>query len=166
MTDSEIRALLTDDTALALTMWAEARGDSSQGRSSVEERIAVGCVIRNRARAASRSILAVCLQPWQFSCWNPGDDRNHRALMAMAEALVTHRLLEDPVMIETLYLASGIIGDVIVDRTFGATHYYAPDAMVPPGRVPSWVPGMEQTAVIGKQVFYRYKKGADHATKA
>jgi hypothetical protein len=154
VTEDAIRDALTDETALALTAWAEARGDGLEGGSSVEERIAVMSVIRTRARDGSKSVKVVCLQPKQFSCWNPGSDTNHRSLLEMAERVVSRQML-DPVMLETLYLASGVMGGVILDRVCRATHYYAPAAMVPPGRVPPWAIGKTPVARVGKQVFYR-----------
>lgn len=154
MTEQEIRDRLDDVTALALTAWAEARGDASEGDSSVEERIAVMSVIRTRARAACCGFKTICLAPQQFSCWNPGEDANHRSLLAMAERVVAHQLLDD-VMLETLYLAEGVALGVVLDRVHRATHYYAPAAMRPAGRVPSWAVGREPVARVGRQVFHR-----------
>jgi hypothetical protein len=158
VTETEIRAALDDVTALALTADAEARGDSREGHSSVEERIAVMSVIRTRARLGHRPIKEVCLAPRQFSCWNPGEDANHLRLLRQAERVVTHQLLDD-LMLETLYLAEGVAGDVILDRVNGATHYFAPAAMVPPGRVPAWAQGLQPVAVVGRQRFYRLAGG-------
>jgi len=152
--EAAIRAALDDVTAPALTAWAEARGDRREGGSSVEERIAVLSVIRTRARLGRQTLKAVCLAPRQFSCWNPGDDTNHLALLEQAERLVTHQAV-DPILLETIYLAEGIAGDVILDRVGGATHYYAPDAMVPRGRVPAWARGRRPVAVVGRQLFFR-----------
>lgn len=162
MTEGEIRRALTHVQATACTMLAEAAGDSLDG-SSVEERIAVGCVIRNRVKAGrfGTSFRDVCLKPKQFSCWNPGTDRNHVRLVEVAGELLKG-VFPDPVMVETLYLAEGILGGAIIDRTRGATHYYAPDAMVPEGSKPRWVykngrDGEEHLPLcrVGRQRFYR-----------
>lgn len=158
MTRDEILATLSDHTALGLTMWAEARGDWRQGNSSVEERIAVGCVVKNRVprwqmfRATVKSVKGICLAPNQFSCWNEGADPNHLALMQLA-ADIPHAQT-DPLVQECLFLAVGIISGVIIDRTGGATMYYAPKAMVPAGRVPSWARGRNDGSAIGDQLFY------------
>lgn len=154
MTEDALRDRLDDESALALTMWAEARGDRSEGGSSVEERIAVGCVIRNRAQASGRTVKYECLSPWQFSCWNTGADANHKALLEAGELLVNGQPL-DPLLRETVYLAAGILDRILLDPTRGANHYYAPDAMKPPGRVPSWAQGKTPCAHVGRQVFYR-----------
>lgn len=149
-----ILRLLTELQILALTAWAEARGDWREGTSSVEERIAVLCVIRTRARRSGRSLTAECLAPKQFSCWNAGTDANHLTLLRAA-ATLAQGLPPDPLLAETLYLAGGVISGVILDRVNGATHYYAPASMTPPGTVPSWARGHEPTAHVGSQVFYR-----------
>jgi N-acetylmuramoyl-L-alanine amidase len=154
MTEDALRDWLDDTAAHALTMWAEARGDASEGDSSVEERIAVGWVIRTRALVSHTTVKAVCLAPWQFSCWNTGADANHRALLAAAGSLYAG-VSVDPLLRETLYLAQGILDGHLLDRTHGATHYYAPDAMKPPGRVPSWAKGKVPTARVGRQLFFR-----------
>lgn len=167
MTRTDILARLTDRLTLALTMWAEAGGDSRQGNSSVEERIAVGCVIRNRLlrwqsfRATSPTYKAVCLAPWQFSCWNDAKDQNHLRLMAMADRLVQPALpvqAHDPLVDECLFLADGIMASTVLDRTRGATMYYAPKSMIPAGKVPTaakaFVAKGGEFLPIGDQLFY------------
>ena len=159
-------AALTDQQTLALTMWAEARQiprSDPRDHSPVEELLAVGCVVRNRLphperwRATDASYKAICLAPRQFSCWNDGTDANHVALLDQARLLVdpfaAPVLLRspDPEVRECLHLASGIITGVIIDRTNGATSYWAP-AMVPPGRIPEWAVG-KPILQIGDQNF-------------
>lgn len=157
----EIRAALSDLLALAATAWAEGRGDQKEGHSSVEERIAIMVVCRNRLvtpkkfRADAPTYKAVCLAPFQFSCWNAGTDANHTALLAILDRLTSGQTSNDLLFDETLYLARGVIANQLLDRTGGATLYYAPKAMVPAGRVPSWVlPGMTPIA-IGDQLFFK-----------
>ena len=161
----QIKGLLSNLDALALTMIAEAGGDWREGGSSVEERLAVGAVVRNRVQTKKRwgtDFRSVCLAPRQFSCWNAGTDPNHVRLMAMAERLTLGVPTPDPLFMETAYLAKGLINGTILDRTGGATSYYAPAAMKPAGSKPFWVflngkDGAEHvpTAVVGSQVFYR-----------
>lgn len=158
MTEAQIKAALTDRLALACTMVAEAGGDRKQGNSSLEERAAVGCTVRNRVRRPGKwgdSYLTVCLARLQFSCWNPGPDANHQRLMRLAYLLVTNQPPMDPLVDETLWLADGIISGLVLDRVGGATHYYAPKAMKPAGRVPSWAVGQQPAAVVGDQLFFR-----------
>lgn len=163
--EAAITGRLNDDLVLALTMFAEAAGDWREGGSSVEERLAVGSVIRNRVRTKGRwgtTFRAVCLARLQFSCWNPGLDANHVRIMAFAELLAEGRPADDAALNETIYLARGILSGAILDRTAGATSYYAPAAMKPAGAKPAWVylngrngPEVSPAAVIGAQVFYR-----------
>lgn len=74
------KSALSDLAALALTLWAEARGEDRQGREMV------ACVVLNRVAHAQahrsskgapywwgETPAAVCLKAWQFSCWNAGD---------------------------------------------------------------------------------------------
>ena len=162
MTDEDVKARLTHVQATACTMLAEAGGDNLDG-SSVEERIGVGCAIRNRVktRRFGDTFRDVCLRRKQFSCWTPSRDQNHRRLMAVAANLVAG-VLPDPILVETLYLAEGVIGGAIMDSTHGATHYYAPKAMRPKGSKPGWVflngkdgPEHDPTAIISGHRFYQ-----------
>lgn len=119
------------------------------------------CVVRNRRprfarwRASSMSYKAICLAPRQFSCWNANSGSNHNALVAIAEKLVTWDgaiPLPDQLR-ECIYLAQGVIGGAVIDRTGAANSYYAPAAMQPPGRVPEGAVN-RPTILIGDQVFY------------
>lgn len=160
MTEPEIIAALVDRSALGLTLWAEGRGDAREGHSSVEERLAIGCVIRNRLpqftrwRATVQTYRGICLAPRQFSCWNAGTDANHIALIEQARRLVAGEPSKDRLLDESMFLADGIISGVIIDRTGGADSYYAPKAMTPVGRVPAWAVGKQMLA-IGQQLFCR-----------
>jgi hypothetical protein len=168
MTDAEVLDALDDRTTLALTAWAEARRiprNDPRDHSPVEELIAVMWVVRNRRprfvrwQATDASYKALCLAPKQFSCWNPGSGSNHDALMALATVLTTGDAVTratartaDPLVRECLFLADGVIAGTLIDRTGGATSYWAPLAMNPPGRTPSWAAGLLPLA-IGDQYF-------------
>lgn len=161
MTDDQVRASLVDRVVLGLTMWGEGRGDWRQGNSSVEERIAIGCSVRNRLprfkefRAAAPTYRAICLAPQQYSCWSPtGGQSNYDALMVMATGIAEGSAspMKDPLLAESFFLADGIMSGVILDRTAGATQYYAPAAMQPPGRRPVWARN-RVTLTIGSQEF-------------
>lgn len=158
MTDQELLDAIDDHTTLALTAWGEARQiprADPDSHSPVEELIAVMCVVRNRVQrdGHARSYKAICLAPQQFSCWNPGSGHNHDRVMEQARALVEQQAI-DVELGECLFLATGIIGGQLLDHTNGATHYWAPAAMVPPGRIPSWAQGTTPLR-IGDQLFVR-----------
>ena len=156
MTTSEMHDRLTPVDTVALTAWAEARGDTAEGASSVEERIAVLWVIRHRAERRGQSWRAVCLAPHQFSCWAPdGGATNHDAVRRLVTALVAGETIHDPLYIETRYLADGVMRGWLLDRTDGADHYYAPAAMRPAGSMPAWARGQTPTATIGGHVFFQ-----------
>ena len=159
----QLKTALGETDVLALTAWAEARGDFNQGNSSVEERIAVMSVIRNRMLSPSwwgDSYRAVCMRRWQFSCWNQGSDPNHLALVALATKVVENKAHGDATFEETRFLAEGIRRGFILDRVGGADHYYAPKAMRPAGTVPDWARlpdgGTKRPdAIVGDQHFYK-----------
>ena len=58
---------LTQQEIVAITILAEARGEGKSGM------YAVACVISQRAKERKKSAAQVCLQPFQFSCWNKND---------------------------------------------------------------------------------------------
>jgi len=161
-TEQDIRQALSALDVLGLTMHFEAVGDTAEGHSSVEERIAIGCVVRTRVRLGGYggdSYKGVCLAHGQFSCWEPaGGEANHAALLVLARQLAEQPTGPVPPLYqETRYLASGILQAFLLDRTEGATHYYAPAAMRPPDTVPSWAVGHAPVAMIGRQRFYRLR---------
>lgn len=140
---------LTEHQYVALTLWGETRGEPLIGK------IAVACVIRNRLSPRWPTYRAVCLAPWQFSCWRPeGGAANHAALMALADRVATGDE-GPPVYRECLWIAEGLIDGRLRDITKGATHYYAPHAMRPRGKVPKWAVNQIPVAEVGSHVFYR-----------
>lgn len=165
LTDAQELELLAwvrgeDARALTLTLYGEGRGEPVEGR------IAIGCVIRNRAAAryCGTTIAEVCLWPRQFSCWRATDGpANHAHLVALAWALYRGGVppwsdVERAIYDETAWVASGLLERMIRDRVRGSRHYYAPAAMVPAGSRPAWsirdgVP-LPPTAVVGRQWFF------------
>lgn len=161
MTDAEIKAALTDLQALALTLDAEGRGDRAEGNSSVEERIAVGCAIRNRVAHPRRfgvTYRAVCLAPKQFSCWFVGGGAaNYLRTLGIARALVEGAPLpisqpDTALLHESIFLAEGIVGGQLLDRVNGATHYMT--RALWKAAPPAWARGLRPAAVVGSQVFF------------
>lgn len=153
MTDQQVIDAASDVQVLALTMIGEAVGDSRDG-SSVEERIAVGCVMRNRLRAPGRfgdNYRHVCLARRQFSCWNNGDPNQPR-LLRIAYLLVTHQPTLDPLVEETLFVADGISRGVVLDRVKGATHYLT-TVLLKTGTV-AWAKGLTPVATCGAHSFF------------
>jgi spore germination cell wall hydrolase CwlJ-like protein len=141
-------SVLSDRDVLALTLWAEARGEGLEGR------VAVACVIRNRMRLRRQTASQVCLAPAQFSCWAPVDGAaNYRALMAMADA-VSRQQCRDEIVAECQWIADGVLGGAVRDLTRGADHYLT-TRLLSSSHKPGWVSAMTWTATIGYHAFYR-----------
>lgn len=149
MTETEIKAALSDFDALWLTLFGEARSEPVEGQ------IAVACVIRNRVKGARRfgqSYRSVCLKPLQFSCWNEGADANHTRLMLLATEVVGKFWAATPRMQQLMFLAEGIIGGQLEDRVKGADHYLTTDLYVT--KPPKWTKGQQPVAHVGAHTFF------------
>ena len=135
------------EDVLALTLWGESRGESLEGR------IAVACVIRNRANAKSwygDGIVGVCLKRWQFSCWLPeGGATNCTQLMAMANKTHISRM-KTPAYRECFWIAQGICGGVVRDQVKRANHYYVDGT-----RKPKWAVGQTPALQLGTHLFFK-----------
>lgn len=143
--DGIIKAALSPEQTVAMTIWAESRAEPVEGQ------IAVGCVIRNRVLHPKRygdGWKPVCLAKWQFSCWIPeGGEANYRMLMARCEeGLAGVR----PWPAQPLWIAEGVISGAVEDRVAFATHYYASWMPTPP----KWADGLNPVAVIRTHRFY------------
>jgi len=118
---------------LGITIWREARGEGFEGMRAVHH------VIANRAFSGRplwpKDREEVCLQPFQFSCWNPMDPQ--RKLYPKSD---------DPSY-------RGAVGTVLLpgeDPTGGATSYY--DVSIP---APSWATPENFTCQIGRLRFHK-----------
>lgn len=127
----------------AQTVWGEARGESVEGR------IAVAHVIRNRALLLLRQrpttlepYVLVCKMPWQFSCWNVNDP--NRALL---EALSLHNMA----FAACLHVAVDVLSGQAPSPVGHARHYFNPVAVA---RVPAWALGKTPLCSIGHHDFY------------
>lgn len=130
-------AALGDREVVAATLWGEARNQDENGRR------AVAGVIANRARTRYRrcaSAREVCLDRWQFSCWNPGDPNLPKMLQVVARP--------DRDFAPALALADEVLANTLVDITRGARHYHAA------GVRPAWARGHRPCAVFGDHLFY------------
>ena len=124
---------------LARTVWGEARGDGRLGMS------AVACCILNRAahpRWWGRDVLGVCLQPWQFSCWN-ADDPNLPKMRAVDGSDPQFAIAQD--------IARTALQGGLADLTEGADSYY--DILMP--QAPIWAARATPTVTI---LHHRYMR--------
>ena len=117
---------------LGITIWREARGEGAAGMTGVY------WVIRNRSAASPHNgwpadLEQVCLQPFQFSCWNSSDTQRAK-----------YPGVDDP-----QYKAiPGFYSQP--DPTGGATAYYDTSIVPPP-----WARQSEFKTQIGSLKFYR-----------
>ena len=128
---------------LSRTLWGEARDQGLDGMA------AVASVVLNRVHIGGwwgKDIFTVCRMPHQFSCWSP-DDPNRVKLEKVT--------LADPQFQDAVMIARDAIAGELRDRTYGATLYYSPKSMNPPGSVPSWASEEKKTVQIGDQIFYK-----------
>lgn len=125
---------LTDVELLARMIYGEARGEPYDGM------VAVACVAMNRAAQPTwwgTTLREVLLHPSQFSCFLP----------AYVSRLITP---SEPVWLDCIKIAHGVMTNQTGDPTFGATSYYA-DYIAAPG----WASQMQETVKIGQHVFLR-----------
>lgn len=134
-----------DDTKiLALCIYGEARGEGIEGM------LAVASVVLNRARMSKKTIKAICLQPRQFSCFNP-EDPNREILEKIA--LNWDRYIEiNKYLRQSFWIAKGVIENWLISNVDKATHYHHISIK------PSWADKLERITRIGNHVFY-YEKG-------
>lgn len=148
--DSEINIVfqyISPIETLGLTIIGEARGEPVEGQ------VAVGCVIRNRLYhnpEKYKSYKDVCLEPSQFSCWNPVDP-NYGMLLDLAIKLINNQTITDLYLRQCLFVAQGIANNDIRDNTHGALNYLTSSLFnLHP---PSWAKNPKKMITYGKQVF-------------
>jgi spore germination cell wall hydrolase CwlJ-like protein len=139
----KIKVTWEDIDILSRTIFGEARGEPLAGK------IAVGRIIINRAEIDlgndgkpdwwGETIKGVCLQPYQFSCWNSNDPNRSRLLTAQ---------LGDRVFATCLAAAGMAIAGDGPPWIAGCTHYHARGVM------PAWAKGKAPAGVIGQHLFY------------
>jgi spore germination cell wall hydrolase CwlJ-like protein len=131
---------MTDQEALTLTIWGEARSEPIEGK------LGVAAVIRNRVLAHYRgatTYLEVCTARAQFSAWTDEAAEMKAAQQALAG---TH---PDTSLLLCGEIAKATIAGLIPDNTSGANHYYA--LTIPP---PSWALNATPLITLGHQRFY------------
>lgn len=147
-----IKGTLFPPQIVALTAWAEARSRYESGRgwiaNPIDAMADIVNVIDNRAhdpRWEFKGHVGICLQRWQFSCWEPkgGPDdptdpddlaENFEALMERAQWLVAGKD-PSPKLGACLSVAEAFIDGRHENMLGeGVTHYYA--AWLP--KIPFW----------------------------
>lgn len=132
--------MMQEVQVFARTIYGEARGEYKKyGRKALE---AVGLVIANRSKQRKQTITKVCLQPYQFSCWNV-DDPNRKIILNVTTS--------DSLFIMCLDVANKIMQGQCHDFLEGANHYYS-DTM---NEQPWWAKGKTPVAHIGHHIFFK-----------
>ena len=114
-----------DILVASLTIYGEGRGCTQDGR------VAIAHTLINRAKAkawwgkgvapyADHSLAAVCLKPWQYSCWN-ANDPNYKLLATLQRQY--RDAIEDKTCRAALYALIAALDGYAPDPTGGATHY-------------------------------------------
>ena len=154
MKKSELKSILWDTFShlseaqlMALTIYGESRGESREGK------IAVGSVILERVEHREwdgKTLHEVCLMPYQFSCYLPGDPNFH-ALKLIAENWPV-KFMRSQVLQECYQVADGLIrGDISRTPEIAAAHccqYKTKKASA------AWAKKMKVILTIGQHEFY------------
>ena len=124
---------------IAKTLWGEARGEPDEGMC------AVACVIGNRKRGRRQGKLSygeVCLERWQFSCWNENDPNRPRMDVIDRSP--------DAAYSRAMTVARELASGQLADFTYGATHYFATSLK----RRPDWAIGKTPCYQVGRHLFF------------
>lgn len=138
----------------ALTVYGEARGCTQAGRTAIAH------TIINRAKKHSwwgkidgmypdHSIAAVCLKPWQYSCWNANDPNS--ALLENLQAEY-RKAIQDKHCRASLKALIDALDGWEPDATDGATHYLT--KRLHETSPPAWARG-DNWMEIGAHRFFR-----------
>jgi N-acetylmuramoyl-L-alanine amidase len=128
---------VSDETIMAQTAWAEARGLGYEGMHAICN------VIMNRVAKQSWYGLTpteVCLKPKQFSCWLKSDP-NYPKIQKVTD--------DDPQYKMALALANDALMGNLPDITNKALNYYSNSI-----QLPSWTEGCTPCYTIGNTSFY------------
>jgi N-acetylmuramoyl-L-alanine amidase len=152
MANEEVFKGLSAVEILAVLIYGEARGEAIEGQ------IAVGNVVRNRVRSAPhKTYQDIALADYQFSCFSPrGGGQNFTETLGAAKQMVSARGASknppnSPLLLQAVWIATGIIIGSLLDNVHGATHYFA-DWCDP---VPSWSKSMTKVATVGRHMFFK-----------
>lgn len=138
---------------LARTLYGEAAGEGAAGMEAVAH------VVLNRVDANrwwGRSIQGVCLQNYQFSCWNQNTPMRQKLLGLQTTNAVFKQAIDIARRLVSLH-RQGLSDSAMhaervrADHTNGATHYYAPRLVA----TPRWAQGKQRCARIGGHDFFK-----------
>ena len=131
-----------DLMVLARTIYGETRGELNKIDGGMQSLHAVAWVVKNRAvqKRFGQSITNVCLQPWQFSCWNLNDPNRCKLLNAT---------FNDKVLQTCFLAATNVVFGNTNDCTNGSDHYHGAQI------TPYWAKNVKPTIKIANHIFYK-----------
>lgn len=149
-----IKVTEVDILIAALTIHGEDRGGTQRGRT------AIAFTIINRAKAKAwwskgvepypdHSLAAVCLKPWQFSCWNEKDP-NRKLLIELQDQY--RKAIRQKSCRAALKALIDALDGYVEDETFGATHYLTTELHLS-GRAPEWSRRDDYVEIGGHRFF-------------
>jgi spore germination cell wall hydrolase CwlJ-like protein len=145
----------------AATLVGEARSEGYEGMQAVMN------VIKNRLKSPVKwwhrendgvpddTLAAVCVDAWQFSCWNDGtkkgqkEDPNYKKCVLYSDPDNFAENLKDKYFARALSVVSLALNNDLKDLTSGSTHYYANYIAAP-----AWAKGKKPVIVIGRHKFF------------
>lgn len=109
-----------------------------------DDATAIALTIKNRSELTNwpSSIARVCLQPWQFSCWNQSDPQRERIIAVTKD---------NKWFSECVKISKKVLGGKVDDVTNRSTHYFATYI----GR-PQWAKGKDPVYSV------EHKSGSKH----
>lgn len=118
---------------LARTLYGEAKPHD------VQDATAIACVVMNRVALANwpDDVESVCIQPYQFSCWNTSDP--NRARIFKASGAWFNKCVE---------IAMKAVDHQLVDPTNASTHYHTPAVK------PAWSRGKKPVYFTSGHMFF------------
>jgi N-acetylmuramoyl-L-alanine amidase len=138
-----MRNYFSEKEIFARTLYGEARGEV--GKFGDVALKAVASIIINRFEEQAwygKTIKAVCLKKWQFSCWNDSDPNLSIVLAPEIKCPIFDLCLR----VADLFLQKNAF---ILDVTSGANHYHHRSTF------PLWAVKKRPTCQIGNHIFYK-----------
>ena len=118
---------------LARTLYGEAKAND------IQDATAIACVVMNRVALPNwpDDVESVCIQPYQFSCWNTSDP--NRARIFKANGAWFDKCVQ---------IAMKAVDHQLVDPTTASTHYHTPAVK------PAWSRGKKPVYFTSGHMFF------------
>jgi N-acetylmuramoyl-L-alanine amidase len=147
-----VRAMPSGTTYIVgLTLYGEGSGTGDAELHGIAS--AIGNRVKARRRAWGLTPDAVCLAPWQFSCWrDEGGHSNYQRVLDAARHLSRPTPIVGPSLRRCLALAADVVAGVLPDVVAGSTHYVTNALLAT--HPPAWARGKTPAVVIGSTAFF------------